>query len=331
MPSLVLSTFTSFDGWKRIAQGDLASNVLAVKRAIASGPAGPVLTFDDRTGSVWEVDTRGTEAEVLARLPQALGRHDVPEAQATDADSPPAAPRGRGRPKLGVVAREVTLLPRHWDWLSAQPGGASVALRKLVEEAKRSTATRDDQRKTQERAYRFMSVIAGNLAHFEDSTRALFAADMNQFTQLTAEWPVDVRDYARRLANDDTPEPSPHAMTDKRSLKQNYLETTIRAGVYAIKNTVTGRTLVAGNMNVEGVLNRHRFELRHGTHRNVLLSQDWAAHGESSFTFEVLDRVKPREDSTFDVARELDDLVALWRQEIPCQGDRGYDVSRSAS
>ena len=329
MPSLAPSSYTSFDGWKRIAQGDLARNVLAVKRAIASGPAGPVLTFDDRTGSVWEVDTRGTEAEVLARLPQEPERNDLSEAQ--DADSPSAAPRGRGRPKLGVVAREVTLLPRHWDWLSAQPGGASVALRKLVEEAKRSTATRDGQRKTQERAYRFMSVMAGNLAHFEDSTRALFAADMNQFTQLTAEWPVDVRDYARRLTCDDIPEPSPHTMTDKRLLKQNYLETTIRAGVYAIKNTVTGRVLVAGSMNVEGVLNRHRFELRHGTHRNALLSQDCAAHGESSFTFEVLDRIKPREDSTFDVARELDELVALWRQEMACEGDRGYEVIRSTS
>ena len=120
-------------------------------------------------------------------------------------------------------------------------------------------------------------------------------------------------------------------MTNKRVLKQQYLETKIRAGVYAIRNLVTGRALVAGSTNVQGVLNRHRFELRFGTHRNSLLSQEWSLHGEASFSFEVLDVVKPREDSAFDVAHELEGLVALWRQEIPCQGERSYELSRRAS
>ena len=120
-------------------------------------------------------------------------------------------------------------------------------------------------------------------------------------------------------------------MTNKRILKQQYLETKIRAGVYAIRNLVTGRVLVAGNMNVQGALNRHRFELRRGTHRKALLSQEWSLYGESNFNFEVLDMVKPREDLAFDVTRELEELVALWRQEIPCQGGRGYELSRRTS
>jgi DNA-directed RNA polymerase subunit RPC12/RpoP len=114
-------------------------------------------------------------------------------------------------------------------------------------------------------------------------------------------------------------------MTNKRMLKQQYLETKIRAGVYAIRNLVTGRVLVAGSTNVHAVLNRHRFELRQGTHRNPLLKQDWSLHGESSFNFDVLDMVKPREDSAFDVMRELDDLVALWRLEIPYEDERDYE------
>lgn len=114
-------------------------------------------------------------------------------------------------------------------------------------------------------------------------------------------------------------------------LKQQYLETKIRAGVYAISNLVTGRVLVAGSTNVQGVLNRHRFELRQGIHRNPRLSQEWSLHGESSFKFEVLDMLKPHEDMAFDVARELEELVALWRQEIPCQGERGYELSRRTS
>ena len=201
MTTVAPPSFTSFDGWKRIAYGNLETNALAVKRAAESGPSGPILTFNDHTGCVLEVDIRGTDAEVLARLHEESPNDEIKEFESVEADESSFQTRGRGRPKLGVIAREITLLPRHWDWLSAQPGGASVALRKLVEEAKRSTAIRDDRRRTQERAYQFMSAMAGNLVGFEESTRALFAGDLNKFIQLVAEWPSDVRDYALNLAS----------------------------------------------------------------------------------------------------------------------------------
>jgi len=114
-------------------------------------------------------------------------------------------------------------------------------------------------------------------------------------------------------------------MTSKQTLKRQYLETKTRAGVYAIRNQITGRALVAGSTDVQGILNRHRFELRHGRHRNARLAQDWVEHGETNFLFEVLDRVKPSEDPAFNAAQELDMLVGLWRQEIPCVGEFGYD------
>ena len=114
-------------------------------------------------------------------------------------------------------------------------------------------------------------------------------------------------------------------MTNNKTLKRQYLETKTRAGVYAIRNQITGRALVAGSTNVQGTLNRHHFELRYGQHRNARLAQDWVAHGESNFLFEVLDRVKPSEDPAFNAAQELELLVRLWRQEIPCVGERGYD------
>jgi uncharacterized protein len=193
-------SFTSFDGGTRIASGSLAANVLAVKHAAAAGRPGPLWIFDDHTGLVVEVDLRGSDAEALARLPVV----HLPEAgnEAAPVDADQASPqRGRGRPKLGVVAREVTLLPRHWDWLATQPGGASVALRKLVEEARRSTVSREDKRMCQQRAYQFMSTMAGDLAGFEESTRALFAGDADLFRQHAAAWPADVRDYALSLAS----------------------------------------------------------------------------------------------------------------------------------
>ena len=111
-----------------------------------------------------------------------------------------SAPRGPGRPKLGVVAREVTLLPRHWEWLARQPGGASVAIRKLVEAASRTGEDKDRIRQAQEAAYRFMSVTAGNRPHYEEAIRALFAGDASRFEQRIAEWPDDIRAHTSRLA-----------------------------------------------------------------------------------------------------------------------------------
>ncbi|NTX32472.1 DUF2239 family protein, partial [Burkholderia pyrrocinia] len=112
---------------------------------------------------------------------------------------------GRGRPKLGGVSREVTLLPRHWEWLCAQPGGESVALRKLVEDARRTHAAADRRRDAQARAYHFMSAMAGDLPGFEEAARALYANDPARLAELIAGWPDDVRDHALALARGDLP------------------------------------------------------------------------------------------------------------------------------
>jgi hypothetical protein len=182
------ASYTVFDGQVRLTQGTLQSAALSAKSAVDRSVVGPVHIYDDRTGGIIDLDLRGTESEVLARLPRDLAHSD------------PEPARGRGRPKLGVVAREVTLLPRHWQWLGTQPGGASVALRKLVDEARRTHAPQDRLRAAHEAAYRFMSAMAGDLAQFEEATRALFANDAQRFDALVAAWPEDVRTYARQLA-----------------------------------------------------------------------------------------------------------------------------------
>jgi hypothetical protein len=176
---------TAFQGTQRIAGGALPEVALQAKAAIDRGEQ--VLIFDDATSEPIEVDFRGTAEDVRQRLVPSGGQ-------------PNLTPRGPGRPKLGVVAREVTLLPRHWEWLSGQPGGASVALRKLVEEARRANAGKDRVRQSQEAAYRFMSAMAGNLQYFEEATRALFARNGARFDALIEPWPRDVRDHAKKLA-----------------------------------------------------------------------------------------------------------------------------------
>ncbi len=172
--------FTAFEGNRRISSGGLAAIALGAKEVADRN--GSVLIFDDETGEQIELDYRGTPEDVLARL------------------SPPDAAKGPGRPKLGVIAREVTLLPRHWEWLGSQPGGASVALRKLVEDAAKANAGGDRIRRAREAAYRFMSAMAGNLPDFEEATRSLFAGDAGRFESLTEAWPTDIRDHARVMA-----------------------------------------------------------------------------------------------------------------------------------
>jgi len=173
-------TCTAFQGVRKIAIGTLPQVAVYLRDL----PQGAYLVFDDATGRQIDLDTRGTPDEISVRYSE---------------DASPE-PRGRGRPRLGVVAREVTLLPRHWDWLNSQPGGASVAIRKLVEQARRTSGDRDRVRAAQESAYRFMSAIAGNFPGFEEAARALFAYDRRRFGELIAGWPEDVRDFAIKLA-----------------------------------------------------------------------------------------------------------------------------------
>lgn len=179
---------TAFDGHSMVAAGPLAQVAAAVKAAHDAGRT--VLVFDDADARPIELDLRGDLQAVLQRLP--------PQPPAEDAGAPEK--RGRGRPKLGVTAREVTLLPRHWDWLASQPGGASVTLRKLVEAALREAEGPDRARRSREAAYRFMTAVAGDLPDYEEAVRMLFAGDWTRFDAQTESWPADVRDYARRLA-----------------------------------------------------------------------------------------------------------------------------------
>lgn len=186
---------TAFEGSRRVASGGVSEVARIVKEVIDRGTDESILIFDDTSSQPVEIDFRGTTEDVLRRLEKSAVES---EPVATQTEN---AARGPGRPRLGVVSREVTLLPRHWDWLNSQPGGASVALRKLVEEARRVNSGRDMVRHSQEVTYRFMSAMAGNLPGFEEAARALFAGDRDRFESLTVSWPVDIRSHALKLSD----------------------------------------------------------------------------------------------------------------------------------
>jgi hypothetical protein len=195
-----MNQYIAFDGPRLVGIGSIAEVARAAKANADAGIPAQLLVFDCVTSEPLELDLRGTLDDVLARLP---GIHDeMPTSSNETAIGADAARSGPGRPRLGVVAREITLLPRHWQWLSEQPGGASVTLRKLVEEARGASVERDRRRRAQESAYRFMSAMLGDQPGFEEATRSLFAGDAARFAAYAAEWPHDLQNHARRLAAD---------------------------------------------------------------------------------------------------------------------------------
>ena len=208
---------TAFAGDRLIAGGPLRSVALTARQVLDIDPGASLLIFDDAEQRQVEIDLRGSMAELVQRLaaapddatsnPKTGGNAGATTAATAPAvaaaaakSEAPAAPRGRGRPKLGVVAREVTLLPRHWTWLNAQPGGASVALRKLVESARRGNGDGDRRRAGQEATYRFMHAIAGDPPGVHPAARALIAGDLGKLEDAIADWPHDIREHATMLA-----------------------------------------------------------------------------------------------------------------------------------
>jgi hypothetical protein len=176
------ATVTAFAGERWLAAGAPVEVAVAVKHALAQDAHRPIAVFDDTTGGPVDFDLRGSDDDVRARL------------------TPAAPPRPPGRPRLGVTAREVTLLPRHWEWLAAQPGGISVTLRKLVDGARTADGDAGRARRAQQAADRFMSATLGNQPGYEEASRALYAGNGPRFTALMAGWPQDLRAHAERLA-----------------------------------------------------------------------------------------------------------------------------------
>ncbi|MCR4269117.1 DUF2239 family protein [Nitratireductor sp. ZSWI3] len=178
-----MATYTAFHGKRHLASGAAADVALAAKAVLDAHPAADVLIFDDETGRQTDFNLTGSQAEVTARLAPA-----------------PAAPRPPGRPRLGVVAREVTLLPRQWDWLGRQPGGASATLRKLVDAARTANAPRERMRQAQAAADRFMMAMLGDQPGYEEAARALYAGDARAFHARILGWPADLKAHVERLA-----------------------------------------------------------------------------------------------------------------------------------
>lgn len=181
-------SYTAFLGDAILAQGNLEEVVLKIKKQMGKADHSEALLFNDSTGKVMDFNFQGTREDVEKRL-------EVYRAP----DSSPSR-SGPGRPKLGVVSREVSLLPRHWEWLAAQPGGVSVTLRLLIEEAKKKSESSVTIKQLQERTYQVMFTLAGDLEGYEEAVRALYKKDRKNFLEHQSSWPSDVKKYILKVA-----------------------------------------------------------------------------------------------------------------------------------
>ncbi|EKO37784.1 MAG: hypothetical protein B193_3539 [Solidesulfovibrio magneticus str. Maddingley MBC34] len=196
---------TAFEGGRQLRSGPLGEVALAVKAAVENGSTSQLFVFDDMTGHLIDLDLRGSKEDIVERLrrpPEHFAGHYASHrgTQVAIPKDNALEPRGRGRPKLGVVSREVTLLPKQWEWLASQPGGASAMLRRLVNEARRTSGPQQKKRAAQEAAYHFMHAIAGDIPGYEEAIRALFASDPTRLKHWIATWPEDIQAYIIRLA-----------------------------------------------------------------------------------------------------------------------------------
>ena len=171
----------------RILSGHLSAIWDAIEHERSYNPTG-LAAFDAETGKAVDLP--------LSR----------PEQPVQEIDTPEPKPRGRGRPKLGVTAREVTLLPRHWEWLASQRGGASATLRRLVDEARKAELAQGVNKRRQTAAYHFMLEMAGNLPGYEEALRCLYRNDRDGFLKQVREWPSDIRQTASDFAFGETPQ-----------------------------------------------------------------------------------------------------------------------------
>lgn len=176
-------TLSVFDGYQCIYQGDLQGLIQQINTKNANTT---LLIFNDSTGKILDINFNGSADQIYQSVILTYPELEL-------------KPKTRGRPKLGVVAKEITLLPRHWEWLAEQRGGASATLRRLIDQARKATLAESQQRKMHERTYQFLNAIAGNLPNYEECLRALFANDLVAFQKYLTEWPQDIQAYAKQL------------------------------------------------------------------------------------------------------------------------------------
>jgi len=136
-------------------------------------------------------------------------------------------------------------------------------------------------------------------------------------------WPDGRTGWAFRMER-----PRTAGRADRKALVREYLETPRPAGVYGIRNTASGKTLLGSSPNLPGILNRQRFQLESGLHPDKELQADWSELGPDAFAFETLDLLKLSDDPGYDPSEDLRVLKAMWLEKLTAAGVALYQRSR---
>ncbi|MDX2044950.1 MAG: GIY-YIG nuclease family protein [Acidobacteriota bacterium] len=111
----------------------------------------------------------------------------------------------------------------------------------------------------------------------------------------------------------------------QKALKKEYQQSHTPMGVFQIRNVVNERVFVGKALNLPGIFNRHRLELRMGSHKNLKLQAEWNEFGADKFAFEILDELTPVSDPLHDYREDLEQLEDLWLEKLQPYSEQGYN------
>ncbi len=173
--------YSSFIGDRHLFTGDLKGMLSQTHAYISRHGEEGLLIFDNFSGRQIDYNFRVSLEELLGK------------------ELPPTPKKGPGRPRLGVVCGEISLLPRHWDWLQRQRQSASATIRRLIEAAMKEASPEEKTREAIDAAGKFLWTMAGNLSDFEEASRALYAQKWHILDAITAAWPEDIAKHLNMM------------------------------------------------------------------------------------------------------------------------------------
>jgi hypothetical protein len=115
---------------------------------------------------------------------------------------------------------------------------------------------------------------------------------------------------------------------NKKELRNEYKQTHTPMGIYQIRNLANDKVFVGSALNLPGILNSNKIQLKAGTHHNKKLQADWNEFGSESFVFEALDELAASAGSDVDYRAELAFLEDLWLEKLAPYGERGYNEKK---
>lgn len=113
-------------------------------------------------------------------------------------------------------------------------------------------------------------------------------------------------------------------MKTRKELKNEYKQMEPPMGVFQVRNVVNNKVLIDSSTDMNSKWNRHKTELRFGSHRNKALQEDWNKNGEKGFSFEILSELKRENEEGINDQKELRELMEIIIEDLNIDEEQMY-------